>query len=118
MGTRADFYLRRGKEPLAIGDWLGSIAFDGYPEGIPKDVLQAKNPEAFLAALETFAKECDHWTSPADGWPWPWKTSETTDYAYVFSNSRVTYRKAKYPDMTSVQKVTLGKRSGLMVFST
>jgi hypothetical protein len=29
MGTRADFYVGRGKD----AEWLGSVAFDGYPSG-------------------------------------------------------------------------------------
>jgi hypothetical protein len=30
MGTRADFYVGRGPN----AEWIGSIAFDGYPDGI------------------------------------------------------------------------------------
>jgi hypothetical protein len=40
MGTRADFYIAiEGETPHL--EWLGSIAFDGYPEGIPPSVWRA-----------------------------------------------------------------------------
>lgn len=41
MGTRADFYIEVGNE-LKPKDWLGSIAWDGYPKGIPASIKKAK----------------------------------------------------------------------------
>lgn len=35
MGTRADFYVGRGKD----AEWIGSVAFDGYPDGFERDDL-------------------------------------------------------------------------------
>lgn len=84
-----------------------------------------------------------HGTSPEQGWPWPWEDSRTTDYAYCFVDCKVLcylfghgpvdigkpfcnsdgdflrglHKKAKFPDMTARQKVTLGERSGLMFLS-
>lgn len=37
MGTRADFYVKRTDHLL----WLGSIAWDGYPDGIDESVIGA-----------------------------------------------------------------------------
>lgn len=30
MSTRADFYVGRGAE----AEWIGSISWDGYPDGV------------------------------------------------------------------------------------
>ena len=114
MGTRADFYIRRESKPLEPSDWVGSIAWDGYPGGIPKTVLKAKTTAAFRRALRELQQR-DDWTSPKEGWPWPWETSATTDYVYVFSNGKVSYRETKYPDMSGIKSVTFGPRSGLIM---
>lgn len=37
MGTRADFYVGRGPE----AEYLGSIAWDGHPEGMPSELLRS-----------------------------------------------------------------------------
>lgn len=158
MGTRADFWV--GRE--SADGWLGSIAWDGYPEGItPHDaemvrgimgrlqhkdgewpegghLFQAKTEAEFRERVERFFQYREDVTRPADGWPWPWEDSRTTDYAYVWENGRVviygfgallvgdddeTYeqrcaRKVEFPDMKAVQRVVLGSsRSGVIVLS-
>ena len=94
MGTRADFYIGRGKS----AEWLGSIAWDGYPSGIqPKDSEFAKDAHLFDSAtadefkerLEMFFAGREDVTRPERGWPWPWDDSKTTDYAYCFDGGRV-----------------------------
>lgn len=133
MGTRADFYYGRGDN----AQWLGSIAWDGYPDGIDDAILKANTPEDYRAALVAFFAKRDDVTLPEDGWPWPWTDSHTTDYAYAFDGGKVwacpfgygwldplqpqpeedSFHKSKtvaFPDMTERQNVTLGKRSGLM----
>jgi hypothetical protein len=108
MGTRADFYVGRGEQ----AEWLGSIAWDGYPEGITlttdrKDVLfktplqtietnvhepfpqgghlfDATTEEVYRSRVEQFFAHRDDVTRPERGWPWPWETSHLTDYAYAF----------------------------------
>lgn len=84
METRADFYVGRGPE----ADWIGSIAWDGYPEGIDDAILKAKDEATYLSALESFAKR-DDFTKPEEGWPWPWTNSATTDYAYALDDGQV-----------------------------
>ena len=132
MGTRADFYIGRGTE----AKWLGSIAWDGYPDGISDDVLKATTESAYIAALKAFAEGRRDWTRPEAGWPWPWDDSGTTDYAYAFDGDRV-YGTCPpepwfdaslpepdeaegpapdFPDMSDVQNVTFGARSGVMLF--
>ena len=86
MGTRADFYLGRGLE----AKWVGSIGWDGYPDGLDEAVLTATDEVGFLKALKAFFKERDDVTDPKKhGWPWPWEDSNTTDYAYAFDENRV-----------------------------
>ena len=159
MGTRADFYIGIDKNAR----WLGSIAWDGYPEGIPDDILGAGDSggyvqggeDVFVEAVKAFIAERDDGTTPENGWPWPWKDSNTTDYAYAYHEDRVLINGfgcgwqtpeqmsaheeamsqwydndedgpepepeflygSNFPDMTAVQNVTLGERSGVMVLA-
>lgn len=134
MGTRADFYIGRGEN----AEWLGSIAWDGYPEGIDAPVLQASTVEGFRNALVNFATTRNDWTDPEQGWPWPWDTSHTTDYAYAFDEGKVwasgfggqwfdattpdadteenhADKSVVFPDMSARKNFTLGARSGVIV---
>ncbi len=169
MGTRADFYLGRGTG----AEWLCSTAWDGYPESIDDALLDATSNEAFAEALRAFVKGRDDVSTPENGWPWPWKDSHTSDYAYAYDDGCVwisgywgngyssgqswwlpvaELRKhealwlawrarqkarggeddpgdpeppdephsdieAEFPDMTDVQNVTLGGRSGVLILS-
>jgi hypothetical protein len=136
MGTRADFYVGRGES----AEWLGSIAWDGYPDGVDDAVLKANTETNFKAALDTFFSIREDVTRPEMGWPWPWETSSTTDFAYAFDGGKVygscfggkwyratskkltddesSNKSAVFPNMKDRQRVTLGKRSGVIVVST
>lgn len=108
MGTRADFYVGRGKS----AKWVGSIAFDGYPDGITPYSEKTENwlgytqhlsdewptnehlfdsitEEQFLSRLKRFFQYRDDVTLPEEGWPWPWDDSNTTDYSYAFDEGKV-----------------------------
>jgi hypothetical protein len=135
MGTRADFYIGRGEG----AEWLGSIAWDGYPDGIDKQVLGCQSPEAFRHAVASFLADRKDKTLPSDGWPWPWETSSTTDYAYAFDDGvhascfggawfdptvkrtddeedDESGEKAVFPDMSKAkQREKFGAHSGIMV---
>lgn len=141
MGTRADFYIKE-KEKLT---WLGSIAWDGNPGSVAPELLSAKTQAGFAKQLEKFLAPREDTTMPEQGWPWPWNDSRTTDYAYAFDVEKggvlcssfgkawravpnplptddtcdeekwKTAGKPKFPDMKGIQKVTMGKRSGIMV---
>lgn len=92
MGTRADFYvgLDHGAE------WLGSIAFDGYPDGVfhediaKEDRLYAGHGDErqWREDVAEFLASRDDSTLPEHGWPWPWGTSATTDWAYTYDPAR------------------------------
>src|SRR6266446_6472207 len=85
MGTRADFYVGRGKQ----AEWLGSIAWDGYPKAIALDVLNARSEDEFREAVVHFLTPREDATAPDMGWPWPWEDSGTTDFSYAFARDRV-----------------------------
>jgi hypothetical protein len=86
MGTRADFYVGRG----ATAEWLGSIAWDGYPSGLTDTpVLGATSEEDFRVIVRDFLATRRDGTTPEMGWPWPWENSQTTDYAYALDEGKV-----------------------------
>lgn len=97
MGTRADFYVGRDE----AAEWIGSIAYDGYPfykpkfseswlGGVKEEVLGATDEAAYrLAVADCLKIPSNHGTSPEQGWPWPWSTSYLTDYAYAFDDGQV-----------------------------
>jgi hypothetical protein len=144
MGTRADFYIGKGKD----GEWLGSIAWDGYRDGIVGYILKAKTEANFRKAVEVFLQKRDDATFPKDGWPWPWNDSGTTDCSYWFFEGKCweaygyprefyipcdkdipsfeddeakerewlqSHEPVVFPDMSARKNVTLGKRSGVIV---
>jgi len=83
MGTRADFYVGRGES----AEWIGSIAWDGDEDGFPAEALKAADETSFRAAVAKLASSTDAgFTEPKQGWPWPWDTSHTTDYAYAWDS--------------------------------
>jgi hypothetical protein len=132
MGTRADFYIGRG----AKAEWLGSVAWDGYPDGFEKTLFQQRTPKAWRRAVQIMLAGRDDATTPDKGWPWPWEDSHTTDYAYAYEKGKIyasCYGSAwfnplrppedpkdgqvVFPNMKARQKVTLGPRSGIIVIS-
>lgn len=141
MGTRADFYVGRNEE----AEWLGSIAWDGYREGVPATILGATTEAEYRAAVETFFAGREDATRPEQGWPWPWESSWLTDCSYWFDEGKVWDKQDKryvpcatpleglrdedgdfkgegfdpirFPDMTARKNVTLGARSGIMLFT-
>lgn len=132
MGTRADFYVGRG----STAEWLGSIAFDGYPDGDMAEVLLADPPDSvedYRQRVGSLLAGRHDATLPADGWPWPWDDSRTTDYSYAWDGAvwiscfghrwskdaamagEAEGGKEDFPDMSSRKRVALGGRSGLLV---
>jgi hypothetical protein len=133
VGTRADFYVGSGVK----AEWLGSIAWDGYPDGIDAQVLGCQSEAAFRHAVADFLANREDGTTPDKGWPWPWDDSRTTDYAYCFETDHADAycfgrpvsmdrsndsddeeerpKRADWPDMSAVKKFTMGQRSGVIV---
>lgn len=85
MGTRADFYVGRGKN----AQWLGSVAYDGDPSGIADDIFEAATEEDFRKRVRRFLKKRSDGTLPEMGWPWPWITSHLTNEIYAFFDNKV-----------------------------
>lgn len=132
MGTRADFYIKEADKL----EWIGSIAYDGYPSGIYKNVLKSKNKKQFIKNVKKFLGDFDHATLPEMEWPWPWLDSRTTDYSYIFDAGKVLassfghslFDPLKgepnwsdegdkfdiFPNMKDVQNINFGERSGLL----
>lgn len=135
MGTRADFYIGRGEK----AEWLGSLCYDGYPNGVPEDVLRNSHTEQeWRANVAKLLAGEESATIPEQGWPWPWEDSRTTDYAYAWddgtpwisSYGHAWYRAdspdpdqdedertAVFPNMKNRQKVAFGKRSGFLILA-
>lgn len=135
MGTRADFYVGRGEQ----AEWLGSIAFDGYPDGNVADpkfgpIIGITDEAIYRKQVSALIADLNHGTTPEHGWPWPWEDSRTTDYAYALAGGKVWAscfghewfdphgeqpekegQKTAFPNMKDRQKVTLGERSGIIV---
>lgn len=132
MGTRSDFYVKRGED----AEWIGSFAWDGYPGGFDASLYGVTTEQAFREWVATEAAKRDDFTHPDQGWPWPWETSHTTDFAYAFDEGRVwvadfgkgwvawrpefmleddsfeNQPRVVFPDMSDRKAVTYGKRSG------
>ena len=134
MGTRADFYVGRG----LTAEWLGSVAWDGYPSEFDGPLLRAGSEDGFRLAVKTELDSRDDATTPDQGWPWPWENSGTTDYAYAYDDGNVWASNfgapwfdpllpepegehygpdVPFPDMTAIQNVDFGRRSGVMFIS-
>lgn len=163
MGTRADFYIGRGEN----AEWIGSVAWDGYPDGIVSATLydpetgntgdrdaeegevsyglptlfEVPTEEEFRQMVTGFLENRQDGTKPADGWPWPWKDSGTTDYSYAWDGDQIYIsnygsawqdkeehdrreaqedppelpESAVFPNMEDRQNVTLGQRSGVII---
>ena len=130
MGTRADFYVGTGDK----AEWLGSVGWDGYEWDEQPDcaLMTATTEGEFIAAVNAIAEEREDWTSPKQGWPWPWENSFRTDRTYAFANGQTEsfhwgkklpeneeddlVKTCEWPDMRDKKNVTMGPRSGLMVF--
>lgn len=84
MGTKADFYIGRGK----AAEWLGSIGNDGFPLSIHKSVLNCTEEEDFRFYVHKFLRENDG-IFATEGWPWVWDDSCTSDFSYAFDKGEV-----------------------------
>ncbi|AMV31300.1 hypothetical protein VN12_04230 [Pirellula sp. SH-Sr6A] len=130
MGTRADFYIGTGEN----AEWLGSVAWDGYEWQEDNDcpLMKAATEQEFREAVAAIAVKRKDWTSPQQGWPWPWDNSFTTDRAYAFCDGKTQCfefgelpseneeddlaKTVGWPNMKDRKNVTMGPRSGIMLF--
>lgn len=86
MGTRCDFYAGRGES----AEWLGSVGYDGYPDGLGiPEILTADSEKVFRDLVACRLRARDDGTVPEQGWPWPWPNSRLTDWAYCWHDGEV-----------------------------
>lgn len=83
MGSRADFYIGIDKPR-----WIGSIFKDGHPWNIPAEILIQTNKTMFEEMCIEFIESKKGVVSQyGHNWPWPWESSNMTDYVYLLSES-------------------------------
>ena len=80
MPSRADFYVGRGTE----AEWVGSLAWDAYPDGLPDKIRQATDEQDFRERVGALLNGRADSTTPEEGWPWTWDDSHKTEYSYAF----------------------------------
>jgi hypothetical protein len=122
MGSKADFYVGRGLE----AEWLGSLAWDGLPAGLPRELLGTTTEDNYRRQVGRLLRASRDGVSAKDGWPWTWTTSHGTNYTYTFErgvvyaccfgsnwwrasdpepdHTTLTRKAASFPDMTFVKK--------------
>ena len=84
MGTRADFYVLDQNEYI----WCGSIEWDGHEDKVPKKITQSGSVDEFLEEVDRFLIRRNDGVTPDKGWPHAWKSSQLTDYSYIFLPNR------------------------------
>lgn len=84
MGTRALFFIGHPSD-LVAREWLGSIAWDGYPEdGIGDYLLEADSEESFRAVVGKIEEDREDFSDPAvHAFPWT-DDLYLTDYTYAW----------------------------------
>lgn len=91
MGTRAQFFIGN-PEDLEKREFLGCIAWDGYPDGdCGKALRHVKTAGGFRRAVSLLAKQRDDFTDPNKrSFPFPWHDDLfLTDLTYAFFDGAV-----------------------------
>ena len=85
MGTRAAFFVGDARD-VENREWLGCIAWDGYPDGDCRIFAKCKSEAEFRLAVERLASERDDFAHPdRGGFPFPWENNLfLTDCVYAF----------------------------------
>lgn len=87
MGTRASFWIGDARN-IQDREYMGCIAFDGYPEGLPgiENITTADRFREFVGAL---SKRGD-FSSATEAFPFPWPDDLfLTDETYSFMEGAV-----------------------------
>lgn len=93
MGTRAQFFVGNPSD-IETRKFLGTVAFDGYPDGDCGDALMGvKDAETFEACVRHIASKRDDFADPAvRSFPFPWKDDlYLTDCTYAFFHGAVQF---------------------------
>ncbi len=79
--TKADFYIGTG----VAANWIGSTFSDGYPHGIPLEILICTNPTLYEELVVIFIKSRKGVIkTDGDRWPHLWQDSRMTNYSYLY----------------------------------
>ena len=88
MGTRASFWIGNPMD-IENREWLGCVAFDGYPGGFGDKIDNVKTEKEFREFVEGESIRRD-FASPSGGWPFPWADDVfLTDYTYAFFDDKL-----------------------------
>jgi len=91
MGTRASFFIGN-PEDIENRQWLGCVAWDGYPDGDIGRFLEAATTEDdFAEAVSKIAASRDDYCDPKKyDFPFPWSDDLfLTDFTYAFFDEEV-----------------------------
>ncbi len=87
MGTRAAFFIGDFRD-TAKREWLGCVAWDGYPDGLP-EVCAAKSEQEFRDAVAGESNR-DDFAAPTGPFPYPWQDDLClTDCTYTWYEGEV-----------------------------
>lgn len=88
MGTRAAFWVGDPADP-ENREWLGCIAWDGYPSAL-EWLEKCSTEREFRDAVKKSAMRHDFAAPDHGGWPFPWADDVfLTDYTYAFFGGAV-----------------------------
>ena len=91
MGTRAQFFVGNSQD-LEGRKYLGTIAWDGYPDGFDaiRKWAAARTPRQFEKLVLAEISQRDDYADPATrAFPFPWTDNLfLTDYTYAFFDGK------------------------------
>jgi hypothetical protein len=93
MGTRAQFFIGDPQD-VEGREWLGCVAWDGYPDGDVGDTLkEVTTVEQFRQAITGLMYARDDFCDPAtNSFPFPWKDDLfLTDCTYAWYDNAVQF---------------------------
>jgi len=93
MGTRAQFFIGDPRN-IETREWLGTVAWDGYPDGDIGEILLGANTERkFRNRIKKIANNRDDFCDPQKyDFPFPWKNDLfLTDCTYAFFDGDVQF---------------------------
>ncbi len=91
MGTRAQFFIGNPQD-IEGREWLGTVAWDGYPNGDCGDAVRgSKTADEFRAGVAKIAKEREDFGDPdRNSFPFPWRDDLfRTDVTFAFFDGEV-----------------------------
>ena len=88
MGTRAAFFIGDFRD-VEKREWLGCIAWDGYPEGLP-EMCGAKSEDDFREIISKYQDDRDDFAKSDGPFPFPWNDDLClTDETYCWHDGQI-----------------------------